>query len=369
MPQSVTGHLMGPQIRSVVHLAHPYMQEPPPSDDEALRAELLGGISEGLKAKDNDPSSFWTGVICAQTIPPTSCFDIDARELLQDWAETSPTTGQTAGSLRQWSADSPSTAYPYAKSMVCQKMQDTIDKVTSDATNADMNSATTHAEMSNKNLQSADEELEMVGLIRSDLEITKDDESLVKALGIFWRGQLRDDSRGSIRKKMEEWYGTQDTIRWWGRRLTGRTVSEGAPGEMWDASPMGREKFGVFAIKGLVDVPGDSKRCAKTLLWNLHQYALEEQKIIVVPKEAWTSRLTDLTEYYVSLGFEKVAMANGAVEMVYRSPSASAEDILVEDRAIMVGFDDLGALPFQSEDSKEKAEEEPQEEQSPDLEE
>jgi len=150
--------------------------------------------------------------------------------------------------------------------------------------------------------------LEMVGLIPKDLEMTflESGSSAVDAsmlaLGLFSRGKLWDDSRGSLRKKVDEQYGEQ----------------------------------------GLPDFS------ARVLLSKIEKYAQKEQKIVVVAKDAYTySDGTDLesvdagftiSDHYVRLGFEKVEMDNGSYELVYGCTSSSAEDLWVESRQIMVGL-------------------------------
>jgi len=136
----------------------------------------------------------------------------------------------------------------------------------------------------------------------------------VLALGIFSRGQLKDDSTGSLRKLMslrskdlpirQSWWSSLRVFKWWS--------------SLWWGPGGKKSSTAVFAIEGLVDGPDLPERSARVLLSRIEKYALEEQRIVVVSKRAWiSSDGTDLTEYYVRLGFEKLEMEDGLQELVY----------------------------------------------------
>lgn len=77
-------------------------------------------------------------------------------------------------------------------------------------------------------------------------------------------------------------------------------------------------EYAVFSIDGLADAPGLDEHWASILLSKIDQYAAEEKHIVVVSKRAYiSSDGTDLSEYYVRLGFEKVVMGQGLPVLVY----------------------------------------------------
>jgi hypothetical protein len=137
-------------------------------------------------------------------------------------------------------------------------------------------------------LRAAD--LEGVGQVRS-----------TKALGVFSRTSLLDDLSCSLRLKV-----------WDEGSSLGKTFDE--------CGSQLPEQLNVFAVEGLAETPGENvwKNPAKALLSKIEQYAHMEQRIVVLSKQARiSSDGTDLTEYYVGLGFEKVLMDHGGIELVY----------------------------------------------------
>lgn len=163
-------------------------------------------------------------------------------------------------------------------------------------------------------------QLEMVGLIPANRygNFLRAMNKSVDSLCLFSRETLRDDSRGSLRERVEGQYGEQRT-RLWAR---------------------GRWDFDVFAIEGLVDAPGLSKSSARDLLSKIANYADTEQRIVVVPRRAYThSDGTDLTDYYVALGFDKVEMKDGSHELVYTRISSLGKEAQAENRNMMFGVD------------------------------
>jgi len=145
----------------------------------------------------------------------------------------------------------------------------------------------------------------------------------VRALGIFSRKKLRDDAIGSLRKQIVERYGTA-------------FVDESS------------QQLNVFALEGLVDShismydPGSSGSSARALLSKIAEYANQEKKVVVVHGKAYKSLDgADLTEYYESLGFQKVEMQGGVQVLLYIDMSEAQEevgDVPEENQATMVGL-------------------------------
>lgn len=162
------------------------------------------------------------------------------------------------------------------------------------------------------------ENLEMVGLIPENLEspsLASDPsaaEASVLAVGVLSRAQVQDDSSGSLHQRMRQ-------------ALSGAWFSS-------SATPA----IDVFAIEGIADAPGPS-RSARVLLSKIHKYAVQEQKLVVLSKRAYTSvDGTDLTGYYVRLGFEKVVMDDGKFEFVYTGTRSVPVDVSAHNPQVMV---------------------------------
>jgi len=163
-------------------------------------------------------------------------------------------------------------------------------------------------------------QVEMVGSIPKDFDIpfmeseTSAIAASAVALGVFSREQLKDDRRGSIRKHIEEQYG---------HPASRAQLRQGV--------------FDVFSIAGLLDGPWFPEHSAKALLSEIAKYAQTEQKIVAVPKEAYArGGVTDLTEYYVRLGFEKVWMEDDSFNLVYIGSTPSGEGALADKGQLMV---------------------------------
>jgi len=137
------------------------------------------------------------------------------------------------------------------------------------------------------------------------------DDTCVEAFSVFSRDQLKDDGRGSLRNKIEEMYGKLQ-------------------GQLWIQLWWGRadKHIPVLKIGGLMAAPGLPEDSARVLLYKINKYARKERKIVVLSKRAYISRDgTDLTEFYVRLGFEKLMMEEGLYELVYtRVGSSSAAE-------------------------------------------
>jgi hypothetical protein len=141
-------------------------------------------------------------------------------------------------------------------------------------------------------------------------------EASVMALSVLRRATARDDSKGSLLKKFEEQFGKE---------------RQGEIGKEVD----------VFEIEGVAQAPGVPSRPARVLLAKIAKYAQKEQKLVLVPMRAYISKDgTDLTDYYLSLGFEKVEMDDGAhqFQLVFTGHATTPEDIFVESHEVMVGM-------------------------------
>lgn len=201
-----------------------------------------------------------------------------------------------------------------SKALVLHNMQEVVAQATS---------IFTHLDKPNPRLaRFGTMPLEMVGLIPNDVEISflesggSAADKSVLALSVFARGEVKDDSKGSLRNAIQEQYAKHGMELWWGTS---------------------HKRLNVFSVEGLADAPGVPERWARVLLPKMQQYAHKEKKIVVVPMWALTSSDgRDLTEYYVRLGFEKVDMEDGMHEYVYMGNSSSAEEEQVDNQQIMV---------------------------------
>jgi len=309
LPHTMTGHMM-----HQVPMRHTPQMQVAKSPEDKLVGLNLDDVISGWQADTR---------ISHQSFPPTTVFGMDSRQVLNDWADkliseehSSPSMSETDGS-----PPLPETAYYQRdKATVLHKMLDEITHATSISTDLDTPSA--NAQLSTLGRVDL---LEMVGLVPKNFAIPFNEsvssavDPAVMALGVFTRGKVTDDSRGSLRNKMEE------NGNHWTRAL--------AP----DLS--GWDQFDAFAIQGLVDAPGVDEQSVRVLLSKIAKYAQKEQMIVIVPSRQGylSSDGSDLTEYYVRLGFEKVEMERRLHVLVYTGASSSAEDMAVEDQQIMVG--------------------------------
>lgn len=136
--------------------------------------------------------------------------------------------------------------------------------------------------------------LQVVGLIPKQsgyrVDLAESGHTLL-AIGVFSRESVFDDKKCSL------------------RRASGKSVAE-CGGDL-------PKQYNVFALEGLADTAGLSERAARPLLSKIAKYARKEKRFVVLSKRAYTgSDGTDLTEYYVRLGFKKVVMDKGH-ELVY----------------------------------------------------
>lgn len=318
---------LSPAIHSPITRSQLWMQVAAPLDDG----------TQGLPLNTSRvvaPTQRWEADISdtrMETLPPVVVYGVDAMQLLLDWGDSfaamvlHPAQDDFKGWLQwlHWQAD---------RTLVLHNMRLVLAEATAislpewahhhHANAAEPFDAWEEAKHHWKKLGRiasavtqgvALKELEMVGLIPGSLEPGDDTRELM-ALAIFSRDQLKDDSRGSLRKKIAEQYGGE-----WSR-------------QRWGSS---RENLDVFAIGGLVDAAEASEASARILLSKIERYAHKERKVVVASKWAWksldgTDNGRDLTDYYVRLGFQKVEMQDGSQELIYMATSSSA----VESRMI-----------------------------------
>jgi len=268
---------LGPRIHAAVNLPH-------------LR----------MSAAVSDDDNPW-----AKATPPTTIYGVDTRQLLQNWED----------SLRD----------PYLeddKAMALEHMRDVI----TDSTGI-FHAFKIPVEQRGAWLP------EVVGLVPEGMgKLLLSGSSAVgesvSALGMFKREQLKDDSQGSLFKKIVEHFGHSE---WVFDERSGKDVL---------VSRRERNTFGVFQIEGVADAPGlPFERSARVLLAKMARYAQREQRLVVVPAKAYKDiDGTDLTEYYVRLGFEKVEMKEGQEVLVYMEASSSPSDLWVGKQQLMVGM-------------------------------
>lgn len=259
------------------------------------------------------PSPPWTSDISTtqiseQKFPPTEIFGVDTERILNTWEEIVDIS-EAIGPVRR---PTPKASHLNNKATVLFNMRNVVAKARETFTVLDEDS-----------IDSVEwNELEMVGLISKDSDIkflesgsSEVDES-VRALGLFSRGQLEDDGRGSLCKyMMSRWKDS------WTKKL----------------AACAKKRFDVFVVEGLADVSAIHDDSARELLSKIERYARKEQSIVVVSPRALFCG-TDLSEYYVHLGFKPVVMADMSYLLVYTGSSSSAADMLADKQHIMVGM-------------------------------
>jgi len=211
----------------------------------------------------------------------------DKRHLLHDWAKAYLASFDGDLMVRQGSTAFGIAAHPltprdwhHDKALLLAKMRDVL---------------------------ATDKQHELVGSIQKDpivLPWAAAAEPPMLALGVFSRGTFKDDRGRSIRKHIEE------------------KLNQTLPGGC---------AIDVFAIEGIAAAPGLATACASALMSNIGQYARQEQRTVVVPKHAYIGfDGTDLTEYYVRIGFDKVEMVDGTHELVYSGTSPLEKPVETE---------------------------------------
>jgi hypothetical protein len=258
------------------------------------------------------------------TFPPSEIYGMDSLQLLHNWADFED---NKITSMPQELRSGVEWVQPRAEAMVLHNMIDALTQRTNTIRALDLKAtetldgSTVSRTWSRRDRAKLYREMlfkpfEMVGLIQKNAELPKlDHESshgALLALGAFARQKLDDDSRGSLQAKVEEHYGKGP----WSRGFWGRP----------------KKQFAAFAIRGLAGAPGlttsqDLYAVSKVLLQKILWYAQTERRIVVVHYPFYIgSDGTDLTEYYVRLGFEKLEMENGMHELVYTGRSVNWAD-------------------------------------------
>lgn len=317
VPRTITGSSMYPQHQGPLplnpfHHPHPRMQqveEPEDEDDDDDNAD--DNTRDDNSASTGAAVATWgwraktrmagRSPISEQKFPPFVIYSMDARRVLYNWADSfvDPSTPTAEDNPQFVQAD---------KRQVLGRMGLVVEEATK-----------IYMQIKDLTLLS---DLEMVSLIPKDYEIPFDEkgsaEKSLLALGVFSREEVQDDSKGSLRKKLEELYGNR-----WGT-WAGRA----------------EKPLEAFAIEGIADAPGFDDRSARILLSKIAKYAHKEQRMVVVPLRAYIRKEdgTDLSEYYVRLGFEKVEVEGRKYRLVYTGNSISEADEWVEKQQICAGL-------------------------------
>lgn len=330
MPRTMMGPVLPqrPMIHTPVNAPQLQMQAPAfAQDDSFVRYRGLLNLPDGVLKPDLCDYWISTVYLSDHKYPPKIC-GMDARELLHRWIDSfvDPFATEVPEvemvDMLPWSqatndvfSPMPKTPkyWQHGEAMVLQRMQDVI---------ADMTRKWIHI----ANPLTTRKRLEMVGLLSKDGDGPKffGRDSPVVGLALFSREKFKDDSMGSLCNKI----GQQDGTPCWTHRLWGKA----------------KKHIDVFAIEALASAPGQ-EHSARDLLSELNKYARKEKKVVVVPKRACVSSDgTDLTAYYVRMGFEKVEMksfneAESWHDLVYIGTSSDEE---VQNQQMMVGMN-LGA--------------------------
>lgn len=364
-PDTAAGYMMAKpaMLHTSSNLPHIQMTTSFGQDDDSRE---LGSNASRMGLTPGWYPHTWRGAIdtrvSQQQFPPsTATYGLDARELLDDWTQVviDPNTPnderashynritqfaelrKTAGwqTSIYWQEREKPIHWQEDKAIALQIMRDVVAEATSSHTFTHYAGVSRLERLTGeKGIRSralylllSSGQLEMVGLIEKNLvlEFLESRSSAVDAhvlgLGVFSRGQLKDDNMGSLRNVVEALYGKDGNRPW---NCASGFADIGA-----------KVEFDVFAIEGLADAPGFSERSARILLSKIEKYAHKEQKIVVVPKWArMSSDGRDLTDYYVRLGFEKVEIVDGQDEYVYTGRSYLIEEKWVENQQIMVGM-------------------------------
>jgi len=343
LPRIMTDPMMQhfPMMHTQVKVPQRQMNVDANSKDDAMSRVVVP--DQGWKASINDRG------LSAQRFPPDLVSGIEPRHVLHDWRDLYTNSLQekvgavvpTNTKLRKNEAfHPPPKTLDHARASkirVLSNMRDIIIDARTIAMHRDTPTIFEHlaspTNMASGHLADVDDDFittrhlpkpEIVGLIPKELLLNSTSSAIDKSLGalaVFSRIHLKDNRRHSLHKKLLQLSGNR---HWWSRLRWGRT----------------KKGVNVFAIEGLANAPGLTEQAARVLLSKIVKYAHEEQMIVVVPQWAYTSSDgTDLTEYYVRLGFKKVEMEEGLYdELVYTGTALSAEDMSVENEHMMVGM-------------------------------
>lgn len=368
-PVMLQGHI----VRTPFSPLHLRMQVRAPSDDDIpglLTLPSRTGFPTLWKARFSGSRVF------QQTFPPTVVRGIDAMQVLYNWADSSIIYTDHKSTFKRWRDPSAGQVVLYMpntfkkwqenKARVLQNMQAILQKhvvlhrstVLQIFNAGELATASNSPQLDMPIVESiASSQLQMVGLIPKDVEASflesgpSAADVSVLAVGVFSRGHIKDDSRGTLRNLIPS--GSQDLglgrgpwpigLVQWHQRLK----TQFGP-RRWGRDIM---RFGVFAIEGLADAPGLSENAARVLLSRIGRYAIKERKMVVVSHRACTGMDgKQLVDYYVRLGFAEVEMEDGRRELVYtkgwllKKGPFSAEDVSeVDNDPIMVGMIWTGA--------------------------
>lgn len=284
------------------HLPHPQMQVAAPSfDDSHIWSNLSSMIEPAWVAYKGGRGTH----ISKQKFPPTEIDGLDARKLLHAWEEMADVRIISSARAAQGSS------YFKDKAKVLHSMQTLIARVTQLLAGVDEDTVD-EVEWN---------EPEIVGLVPkgSEIEFLESGSSEVgahvDALAVFSHGQIRDDEHGSLHSFMASRSRDLRTQHWSGRP---------------------KKQFHVLEIEGLADASGLSEHSARVLLSKIEAYARKDNNIVVVSPRSLGEE--DLTEYYVSLGFEKVMMEDSSYELVFMGSPSPASNVPADDEQIMVGM-------------------------------
>lgn len=294
----------------------PHQMQAPTAGDAQISLELLPKSGKTREVE----STF-----IQRTIPPTTTFDIEARQLLLTWAQT----------LMEYLQDAQAGAVfkpkiieysPDTKAIEIDSMRYIVGKATN--TFKQLEDAESRAKVS------ADQ-LEMVALIPDDCDTSfkSGAEATVRALALFRRGQLNDDDSGSIKRAMYAKAKRTRTRTFWQTA----SMQEIEDRTWWDrAVEEEYHQFDVFFIEGLVDAPGLDEESTKDLMSQIEKYAHKDKRIVVVSERAYIVDGVDVSSYYVRHGFRKVEMEDREHPvLIYTQRWSDSKDVV--DPQVMVG--------------------------------
>merc|ERR1712232_564439 len=160
----------------------------------------------------------------------------------------------------------------------------------------------------------------MVGLISKD-PLT--DDVCVKAAAVFSREQVQYNSKISDTNHSPSLPHASALEGDQPDSLLKVVESQLGIGGGEDVPRSGKNSVPVFAISGLVE-PQLSARAARLLLTKVGEWAKSEQRLVTVARHALqSSNGTDLTPYYLKLGFVQLKMDDEASILVYPGNFAS----------------------------------------------
>lgn len=249
-----------------------------------------------------------------QPVPPPRMYSIDTRHLLCTWVQ----------SIR---------ALPVGRALatptfqgvridvlsVLTKMEDDIEKVYKER------KVSSGIQPLNQNWT-----LEAVGLLPNIdpkyMGWSGRADASVMALAVFSRVEFKDNSKGSPHSP------------------TGYALREITMAGVGTPITLVKKTVSAFAIEGIAEAPDLSARSARVLLAKIAKWAQAEQRLVVVARHAiHLSGRTDLTAYYMKLGFEKVALDDGSYDLVYSGTPTNSD---IQGSAVMDTDEWIGDRQF-----------------------